>query len=37
VESWLTELGWLVKETTETPCKGPEGNIQFLIAAGKPA
>ncbi|MEY3657999.1 MAG: hypothetical protein RL425_760 [Pseudomonadota bacterium] len=37
VESWLTEIGWLVEGTTESPIKGPEGNIEFLIAARKPA
>ena len=36
-KSWLTELGWLVEGITESPIKGPEGNIEFLIAARKPA
>ncbi len=37
VKSWLTEMGWLVEGLTESPIKGPEGNIEFLIAARKPA
>jgi 23S rRNA (cytidine1920-2'-O)/16S rRNA (cytidine1409-2'-O)-methyltransferase len=37
VESWLTEMGWLVEGIIESPIKGPEGNIEFLIAARKPA
>lgn len=37
VESWLTEAGWLVEGLTESPIKGPEGNIEFLVAARKPA
>jgi len=36
VKSWLTEIGWLVEGLTESPIKGPEGNIEFLIAARKP-
>ena len=36
-KSWLTELGWLVEGLTESPIKGPEGNLEFLIAARKPA
>lgn len=37
VQSWLTDKGWAVEGTTESPIKGPEGNIEFLIAARKPA
>jgi len=36
VESWLTGLGWAVEGLTESPIKGPEGNVEFLIAARKP-
>lgn len=32
-ESWLTGLGWDVQGVTQSPIKGPEGNIEFLIAA----
>lgn len=37
VHSWLTAMGWVVEGVTESPIKGPEGNIEFLIAARKPA
>jgi len=37
VQSWLTDKGWAVEGMTESPIKGPEGNIEFLIAARKPA
>lgn len=37
VQSWLTDKGWAVEGITESPIKGPEGNIEFLIAARKPA
>lgn len=37
VHSWLTAMGWTVEGVTESPIKGPEGNIEFLIAARKPA
>ncbi|WP_417319331.1 TlyA family RNA methyltransferase [Emcibacter sp.] len=34
IENWLKELpGWTVLGITESPIKGPEGNIEFLIAA----
>ncbi len=36
VETWLTGTGWHVEGVTESPIKGPEGNIEFLIAARKP-
>lgn len=36
VKSWLTSEGWDVEGVTESPIKGPEGNIEFLIAALKP-
>lgn len=37
VQTWLTDIGWLVEGVTESPIKGPEGNIEFLIAARKMA
>ena len=34
IEAWLRELpGWTVLGITQSPIKGPEGNIEFLIAA----
>ncbi|MEH6630850.1 MAG: TlyA family RNA methyltransferase [Halopseudomonas aestusnigri] len=36
IESWLNnETDWTVLGLTESPIKGPEGNIEFLIAARK--
>jgi 23S rRNA (cytidine1920-2'-O)/16S rRNA (cytidine1409-2'-O)-methyltransferase len=36
IEGWLTDLpDWTVKGITESPIKGPEGNIEFLICAQK--
>ena len=34
IEDWLNGLGdWTVLGITESPIKGPEGNVEFLIAA----
>ena len=34
IENWLKDLpGWTVLGITQSPIKGPEGNIEFLIAA----
>jgi 23S rRNA (cytidine1920-2'-O)/16S rRNA (cytidine1409-2'-O)-methyltransferase len=33
VRSWLTGSGWNVVDIIESPIKGPEGNVEFLIAA----
>lgn len=33
VESWLDEAGWRVQGIVQSPITGPEGNIEFLIAA----
>lgn len=33
VRQWLENAGWLVQGIVESPIKGPEGNIEFLIAA----
>jgi 23S rRNA (cytidine1920-2'-O)/16S rRNA (cytidine1409-2'-O)-methyltransferase len=36
IESWLNGLpGWTVRGFVESPIKGPEGNVEFLIAAEK--
>ena len=33
VAAWLTSIGWRVVDTTTSPIIGPEGNVEFLIAA----
>ena len=33
VRDWLEGAGWEVQGIVESPIKGPEGNIEFLIAA----
>ncbi len=33
VRSWIEGLGWQVQGIVESPITGPEGNIEFLIAA----
>jgi 23S rRNA (cytidine1920-2'-O)/16S rRNA (cytidine1409-2'-O)-methyltransferase len=33
VETWFTETGWRVEGITPSPITGPEGNVEFLIAA----
>lgn len=33
VSGWLVEQGWRVLGVTESPITGPEGNVEFLIAA----
>ena len=35
IVSWLTECGWQVAGVTESPIKGPKGNIEFLVYARK--
>lgn len=36
IQSWLSaQIGWVVAGITESPVKGPEGNVEFLIAAIK--
>ena len=37
VAAWLTDQGWDVVGTTPSPITGPEGNVEFLLAAEKPA
>jgi 23S rRNA (cytidine1920-2'-O)/16S rRNA (cytidine1409-2'-O)-methyltransferase len=33
VRDWIEGLGWLVQGIVESPITGPEGNVEFLIAA----
>jgi 23S rRNA (cytidine1920-2'-O)/16S rRNA (cytidine1409-2'-O)-methyltransferase len=34
IEAWLASLpGWSVLGITESPIRGPDGNVEFLIAA----
>jgi 23S rRNA (cytidine1920-2'-O)/16S rRNA (cytidine1409-2'-O)-methyltransferase len=33
VQAWLEGAGWLVQGITPSPITGPEGNVEFLIAA----
>lgn len=33
VREWLEGLGWTVQGIVESPITGPEGNVEFLIAA----
>lgn len=35
VETWLTGNGWNVLGIAQSPITGPEGNIEFLIAASR--
>ncbi|KQZ73301.1 hemolysin [Sphingopyxis sp. Root214] len=37
VQGWLTGEGWDVLDLVESPITGPEGNVEFLIAAVKRA
>ena len=37
VREWLGSEGWDVLDTLESPITGPEGNVEFLIAAMKRA
>lgn len=37
VEAWLISIGWIVQGVTKSPITGPEGNVEFLIAASRPA
>nr|WP_317891969.1 TlyA family RNA methyltransferase [uncultured Sphingomonas sp.] len=36
VANWLTGRGWQVEGVTQSPITGPEGNVEFLIAAHAP-
>ncbi len=33
VQGWLERQGWQVQGIVESPIKGPEGNVEFLISA----
>lgn len=35
VASWLTAIGWVVQGIAQSPITGPEGNVEFLIAASR--
>ncbi|WP_213980915.1 TlyA family RNA methyltransferase [Sphingomonas sp. dw_22] len=35
VEAWLVSKGWDVAGVTRSPITGPEGNVEFLVAATK--
>lgn len=35
VVAWLTTGGWSVAGVTQSPITGPEGNIEFLVAASR--
>ncbi len=35
VVAWLTEAGWSVAGIVESPIQGPEGNVEFLVAASR--
>lgn len=37
VRAWIEAQGWRVEGITESPIKGPEGNVEFLIAAHRAA
>ncbi|WP_374524704.1 TlyA family RNA methyltransferase [Sphingopyxis sp.] len=37
VRDWLEREGWTVLDLVESPITGPEGNVEFLIAATKRA
>lgn len=34
-ERWIASRGWRVLGTTQSPIRGPEGNVEFLLAAQK--
>jgi 23S rRNA (cytidine1920-2'-O)/16S rRNA (cytidine1409-2'-O)-methyltransferase len=36
VAAWVESRGWQVDGVVESPITGPEGNIEFLIAAKRP-
>ena len=33
VRLWLEQAGWQVQGITQSPIKGPEGNVEFLVSA----
>ena len=36
VKEWVAGQGWLVQGIVESPIKGPEGNVEFLLSAQRP-
>jgi 23S rRNA (cytidine1920-2'-O)/16S rRNA (cytidine1409-2'-O)-methyltransferase len=37
IRTWLIGEGWVVEHLVASPITGPEGNVEFLICAQKPA
>jgi len=37
VREWLETSGWTVRGIVESPITGPEGNVEFLVCAGRGA
>jgi 23S rRNA (cytidine1920-2'-O)/16S rRNA (cytidine1409-2'-O)-methyltransferase len=37
VQAWIEAQGWTVEGIVPSPITGPEGNVEFLIAARRPA
>jgi 23S rRNA (cytidine1920-2'-O)/16S rRNA (cytidine1409-2'-O)-methyltransferase len=35
VVAWLTGAGWIVAGVVESPITGPEGNVEYLVAASR--
>jgi len=35
VRAWLEGAGWAVQGIVESPITGPEGNVEFLVSAGR--
>jgi 23S rRNA (cytidine1920-2'-O)/16S rRNA (cytidine1409-2'-O)-methyltransferase len=35
VETWLCQIGWAVRERIESPIKGGDGNVEYLVWAQK--
>lgn len=35
VSDWLIENGWEIQGVTESPIRGPEGNVEFLVSASR--
>jgi len=33
IAQWLEDIGWKVEGIAESPIRGPEGNVEFLIHA----
>jgi 23S rRNA (cytidine1920-2'-O)/16S rRNA (cytidine1409-2'-O)-methyltransferase len=37
VRDWLESISWKVLDFIESPIRGPEGNVEFLIGAERRA